>query len=513
MSDGTPTPPVTASVTVSATVTNVDYSVPSVTNPGTGVGGKAITGYGFTITNNGSAGGSRPVKWWAYLSDSANLNAAGMLLLDSDIVGAAPLGSLATSGTIAINGTWPLVPVPAGATKYLVVQISADDDLNSTNNLAGTPSSSIASLPVVISPPQVDYVVSTIANNGPIVAGGPLAGKFTFKNAKSDTGINPNVQWTAYVSIDSSSAIVLGDKAIDSGTVAAPTPPGTSSATINFAGTWPTAPSPPSYFLKVAVYSPDDVDHTNDALASGAITTTHVDYQPSAVVSNGALLAPGPVNGLFVITNIGNATGAQPVNWVVWASANNVLDAGDTPVASGTYPAGLLPLGAPVINFSGTWPTPVGTEYLFVTVTAADDTDSTNNEAMSPQYTTTVPNVDYTVTSVVSAGPLASGGPLTGKFVFQNGRSDNGTQTVYWTAYVSTDGFPAIVPGTDKIIDSGTTTGLVHNTSSANINFGGTWPTPGPGPYFLKVAVSASDDIDSTNNVGASLANVTTFVN
>ena len=109
-----------ATITVTATVTNVDYTIQSVSPPAGGTGGKPVAvGYGFTVLNSGGTAGSRPINWWVYVSDSSTFGMAGMQILTKGVAMQLPAsGTTTITPTIGTTGTWPVVPL-GGATKYL----------------------------------------------------------------------------------------------------------------------------------------------------------------------------------------------------------------------------------------------------------------------------------------------------------------------------------------------------------------------------------------------------------
>ena len=79
-----------------------------------------------------------------------------------------------------------------------------------------------------------------------------------------------------------------------------------------------------------------------------------------------------------------------------------------------------------------------------------------------------------------------------------------------WTVYVSTDSLTTISAG-DTPVSAGTTGLLGASPASRIIGFTGTWPSA-HGPYYLKVKLSAPDDINTANDIQASTVYTTTFV-
>ena len=135
-------------------------------------------------------------------------------------------------------------------------------------------------------------------------------------------------------------------------------------------------------------------------------------------------------------------------------------------------------------------------------LSAADDTDTTNNiQPSAAVYNTTY--VDYTVVSVTATGPYPAGNAITASFDLQNLGSANGTQTVSWSAYVSTNN---TLDAGDTLVASGPTgrfdSGALSTVQITPIT--GTWPNNIGSAYDIVVAVAAADDTGLAANVGAS---------
>jgi len=502
----TPTPVTkTATINVVAAATNVDYAFQLFNPPAGGSGGQPVLpGSSFTVINNGVAAGSRPLSWWVYVSDSPTFNSAGMQILCNNVT-----GGLGPGGTVLISipptATWPVVPVPGGATKYLFFQIAADDDLNSSNNIAGP----IPPLGIHISPPSVDYSATAPSHTGPLVAGGPLNESFTLQNNGTDPG-GQNVRWTAYISSNNAASISAFDIVVAAGTNG-PLGAAPASTVVNFSGTWPTAPGP--YYLKVQLAAAEDINTTNDIQVSGVYNTTYVDLTPPAsqILSTGGQVAGGPLNGEFKIQNLGTANTTQPIAWTAYV-APVLTPSLVTYVASGSF-AGPVNAGttSAFIPFAGTWPTATGTWVLVVALSSPEDVVPGNNTASSVAgYGTVPPNIDYAVALLSSTGGQVAAGPINGTFTVQSVGTHAGAQTIYWTAYVSTDS-TGTIDGGAVVIDSGNHIALGASPAFAVITFGGTWPSA-HGAEYLKVKLSTADDINTTNDIQVSGVYNTTYV-
>ena len=483
----------TATVTVTAATSTVNYAIPTETLPAGGTGGTALgAGYSFTLQNVGSGNGAQPVSWWAFVSPTP-APGSGTVLLESGTTAALPAGG---SAAIPLSWTWPSVPpVLPGPTRYLYVMISAADDLVTSNNTYGGAGFTLA-------PPNIDYTVATVGSTGGTQAGGPLAGSFTLQNSGTATG-GQSVSWTAYVSADSSATIDAGAVPLGSGTTAALAAGGTQA--VAFSGTWPSSAG--TWYLKAAVSAPDEVNATDDVQVSGPLTTTIVDYAPSAVTNTGGLVGGAALAGSFTLTNTGSANGAQTVSWSVYISTSSTLGVGSTLAASGTI-AALNSGQATPVGFTGNWPAAAGAYYLVATVTASDDANTANNQAASAALAVNPASVDYKVLSVTLTGGAADpAAAMSGTLQFSNIGVNNGTQYVTWQVYASHD---TVLDSSDMLIASGSNPPLASGGSSPVIPFSGNWPLT-YGPYYLlaKVSVSADVDINPANNVAASASATT----
>ena len=148
---------------------------------------------------------------------------------------------------------------------------------------------------------------------------------------------------------------------------------------------------------------------------------------------------------------------------------------------------------------------------LFFQIAAADDLNTGQQHSfLATPITVSPANVDYTATTFTHTGPLVPGGPISESFTLQNIGTDSGSLNVQWTVYVSTDSLTTISAG-DTPVSAGTTGLLGASPASRIIGFTGTWPSA-HGPYYLKVKLSAPDDINTANDIQASTVYTTTFV-
>jgi hypothetical protein len=427
------------------------------------------------------------VSWTAYVSTDGTASIdAGARVIDSATTPA--LGPSPASTVITFSGSWPSVP---GGPYFLKVKADSPEDIDTANNISVSGGCTTT---------FVDYTASGVTSTGGTVAGTALGGQFTLQNLGSGAGSQP-VTWKLYVS--SNATLDAGDALVASGTNAALASGG--STVIGFVGAWPSTPG--AYYLIVSLSAADDTVPANDTIGSaGTYTTTFVDYTAAGVASTGLSVAGQASAGQFTLKNIGSAAGGQPVSWKVFVSANTILDAGDSLVASGSNPA-LGSGGSTPVVFAGSWPSAPGTYYLIVSVSAADDSVSGNNTVVSAlTVTTTAPLVDNTVVVVSNTGgSMLPAGTVNGSFQFRNIGPDNGTQPVAWTAYASASN---VLDSSAVQIASGFQGPLAGGATSAVIPFSGVWPLH-YGSYYLLVSVSAPEDSNITDNTAATAATTT----
>jgi len=493
-----------AAATVTATVhvvpfSTVDYTITGTSFSGTGTVSTALPGgQTFALKNIGSSPGTQPVDWKVYLSANATLDAG-----DTVVASGTTSALAAGASNLAVPVTGGSFPAVAPGPYYLIVQLTSNDDTTPGNNTS-------AASPIILNPQNIDYVTNPVSNTGGTTAGAGMTGAFTIKNQGTAAG-SSTVVWQVRASADTT--LDASDYIVAGGTLSA-LGAGTTSSTINFSGTWPSTPGP-WYLIAVAVAA-DDINHLNDVSTATLVTTTgvapaNVDYTVSPVTSTGGTTAGKPLTGSFTYTNNGTNAGAQPVYWTAYVSSDATLQLGtDTVIDSGTAgPLGATPSSSSV-PFTGTWPAAPGTWHLIVSVSSPDDIVPTNNITASGALAITAPNVDYTVQSVNNTAGTVAGDPLSGTFTYRNGGTQDGSQTVVWTAYVSSDATLQI--GTDTVIDSGVVPALAAATTSGAITFNGAWPSAA-GSWYLIIAVTVSEDVAPGNNTGVSGAIATSAPN
>ena len=495
LTDGVST--VTANVTVVPTST-VDYTITGAALSATGTVSTALPGgQTFALKNVGTSAGTQTVTWNVYLSANTTLD-AGDTVVASGTTGALAAG--ASNNAVAITGG--AFPAVAPGAYYLIIQVSSNEDTTPGNNIS-------AAVPVTLNPQNIDYITNPVSNTGPLIAGGVMTGTFTVRNqgtAAGGTAVLWQVRASADTTLDASDYIVAG------GTIAA-LGASTTSATINISGSWPSTPGP-WYLIAIAV-SADDINHANDVSAATLVTTTgappaDVEYTVQTVISTGGTTAGQALAGTFTYRNNNSAAGSQPVYWTAYVSADTTLQLGTDPVVdSGISGALGAATTSGTTSFSGTWPTTPGAWHLIIAISASDDLVPTNNTLSSAAATITAPNVDYIVTAVNNTGGAVAGDPLSGTFTYRNQGSQNGSQTVVWTAYISSD---ATLDAGDTVINSGVVPALTATTTSGAIPFTGTWPASA-GARFLIISLTVAEDITPANNWTASGSVATTAPN
>ena len=564
-----------ATVTVVNAATGVDYEAGEIVNI---LSADILTGSAFdaefSITNNGSADGSRDISWTVYASTDIAIGGADDRIVAS---GSIPGGLAAGPGTTVrlsdgTGGTWPSEP----GSYYLLVDVYAADDLEPGDNRNRSSDPTIIYEPVSISPAVASVYVGQSINfvlsggtgsynhyfaqngsgspsfNGTSYTAGASAGtdiievsdaahgswtahatitvsdfpappagdieyrvdsftainpapdagsaigeSFTLRNDGLDDG-GASINWAAYVSQDNSPGLSGGDRIIDSGSASALA--GGGDAVIPLGGYWPVTAG--TWYLKVREWADDELT-PGEWFVSAAFTVqpvsagSDVDYYVSIAPAGGSAQLGDSVSGSFTARNQGTDAGSSPVEWSAYISADQVYNTGDILVDSGTFSA----LGAGASSASipindGTW-SAAGNWYLLVRLQAADEVNTSNNiRASSSMYNVTDPGAsdpDYKVSDISMYAPfVTSGSPVEESFSIAN-IGTNGTENVTWTAYASSN----TVPDPGEEIGSGTVGPLNAGQTLSNIpTLGAAWPAI-PGEYYLIIAVSASDEVNS----------------
>lgn len=477
-------PAITISESVVEETDVTDYTVMAPVYPGDSFIDTAFNG-SFYIQNIGQLNGTVAVDWNLYLSDN-NTYENTDLSIDSGQISA--LGSL---GSIKVDysGNWPSTT----GNYYLIVVLTASDDNDSTNN--ENVSSVIALTEDPNAPnPGVDYAITSITYPGDAQVDSALSGSFYITNSGETSG-SSSVSWNVYLS-DNNTYEAGTDQVIDTGLIS-----GIASSNfsqISFSGTWPSTAG--TYYVILVVSATDDADTTNNTEVSSAITISEVpivEYSITSPVYPADGVPDSQFNGSFKITNNGTADGAVNITWNVYLSSDAILDGTDTVVGTGTQSAITAGNSSLFIPYSGTWPSAEGNYYLFITISASDDSDTTNNEDSNVVAVAPVAGVDY----IISSSSFPTSGVIdlgySGTFRIQNVGSSNATFTPSWNVYRSSDN---IYDVGDTSIQAGVFSGpLASGAISEEISFSGTWPSAA-GDYYIIVRITASEDIDSTNN-------------
>jgi hypothetical protein len=206
--------------------------------------------------------------------------------------------------------------------------------------------------------------------------------------------------------------------------------------------------------------------------------------------------------GNFKIENISSQAGADALSWQVYISPDNNFDTLALSVGSGTLAA---PLSASsvsnLISYSGTWPIATSTYYIIIVVTAFDDANKTNNQAVSPAIVVTgsAPPAYSIKVSPTAATIVQSASPITGQtLLIKNVGTGLGSYPITWTVYLSTD---TTIDPQNTLIATGVlpVTSLPAPTATVSLPFPSTGNFPAiSGTYYFVAKVSAFDDTAGT---------------
>jgi hypothetical protein len=483
----------TITITVPAS-TSVNYQIDSVTWATGTFTGQQVTG-SFIVTNTGDDDGTHDIGWQVFASLDDTLDLGSDHLVDR---GTHPvLDSGATADPIGFAGFWP----SDADTYYLIALLATtpDDPLVSNNELADGGTAVSAPPPV-----NVDYTATSLTNAGsPAESGTPVSETFTITNSLLDDGIS-QVFWSAYISLDMTPGDP-GDDLIDAGSVDPPAG-GEPTGSISIdSGSWPTVGEDTTYFLVVEISASDEPGGNignNTSSAAFTITSPDVDYIVFSVSDFGTpVVTSSAVSEELYIRNDHPDAGSETVYWDARASLGDaVYDITEVPVQSGTIQPLAGNTTSALINITGSWPADAGEYYLVVRVSAADDTNTTNNDGASGTVEVNALLVDYTVSSISKTFPsVTTNSSVSENFVYRNSGGNSGTLEVSYTAYVHT--LPVWDPG-DPVIATealGLGSWLGARSSSGEISIDGFWPA-GAGTWYLTIEVAAADNSNLTND-------------
>jgi len=568
-----------AAVTVVDTASTVDYEVTTIIDI---VPVDFLTRENFdaefSIINNGSTAGSRTISWTVYASMDTSIGGT-----DDRIAASSSLAGTSAGSTtqVSFTGTWP----GEAGSYYLLVDVTAADDLETADNRNRSASTTQIYAPLSIipaaasvytgqsveltvsggtgdytygyaqvgsgSPSMVDDLYTAGANEGTdilqatddnfpgwspasttitVTAAPPppqqdieyAVSGFTAIDTAPDTGTSigesftlqnygpadgaASVNYSVYLSQDSSDSLSAGDVLIDSGYIAAlegddGSAGGSDEATVSIDGEWPENAG--TWYLKVLEWADDEMSK-NEWFVSGAFSvqsvSLDVDYYVSSPPAGGVGADLGDpvseVSATFTVTNQGADDGTSTVYWTAYISDDEVYNLGDDQIDSGSF--GGLEDGdshGPVSIDDGTWEE-AGSKYLLVRLQAADEVNTANNiRASSDVYVVTdtgATEPDYTVSSISMYSPFVTAGSAVEETFTIGNIGTNGSQNITWKAYASIDS----VPEGGEEIGSGVVGPLSAGQTLTDIpTLGAVWPAS-PGDYYLIIEETAPDESD-----------------
>jgi hypothetical protein len=362
-----------AVVTITDQQLNADYIVDSISNSPASTESGSVLSQSFTYTNQGSESGSQNVYWNAYISTDQELDGGDDLI---DTGQSTSLSFSDTSDTITFDGSWPL----SSGIYYLIVKVSSGDDTDPSNNTGVS-----GAFNVTAGLSDIDYVVSDITQIYPTVSSYSLCSEtFDLSNTGGADGTE-TISWTAYAStnltIDGSDTVIDSDITSLGGLVS-----GGSHENIPISGHWPIDVG--NYFLLIEISSDDETVTDNNIVSRGGYSVVSApDYNITSVnyLNSGNPLNPFGVGFDFIISEIDNKDGNQPINWEVYISVDTFLDENDDLVLEGIAPALSLNDSTDPISFkTAEWPDMGSYYYIIINISSGDDSDSTNNTYFSP---------------------------------------------------------------------------------------------------------------------------------
>ncbi len=394
--------------------------------------------------------------------------------------------------------------VDAQTGEYTAGDVAGTDIVTVTDSAGRTVSAAISVLkdPITV---DVDYVVQSVTHTAGTDVGGPVQGELAIENLGTDGG-TATVNWRVVASTDMT-LDVPADPVIAAGSIEGLLAGGSSEA-ISFDGLWPAVAN--EYYLLAHIAASDDVNGGNNTDTSVLVTITGVAPTPdvnylASDLSVTSSTAGAGAAGTFDISNVGTDTGYATLAWTLFVSTDATFDANtDRVVSVGTTTA--LDAGGVVddLAFVGTWHEDVGAYNLFLSVSASDENDTTDNVLGPAAVTLVAKDIDYVADTWTVATPVVAGSAISDSFVIRNRGTFDGSTDVSWTVYASADA--TIDVGTDRIVASGSTSPLSADDSTDGsgtdetvVDVGGTWTEP-PGTYHFIARLSNSEDVAAGND-------------
>ncbi|MCK5673661.1 MAG: hypothetical protein KAH95_09800, partial [Spirochaetales bacterium] len=237
---------------------DIDYIVQSISNsPPAGEINTPIA-QTFTFRNQGTDPGSYTVYWTAYTSDDLFLDGGDIPVSSGSVPGG--LAAVTTSASIDITNTWP-----DSGTYYLIVDLSAGDDIDNFNNYSASAAFDISAGSIG----EPDYVVTDISSLfTTVTTGSPVSESFDLRNAGDSNGISEDVTWTAYASADQTFG---GDTPLGSGSTSA-VAFGTTAVGIDLSSASWVAPGTWYLFIEVSAPIDETIAVSNNTYYTGPFT-------------------------------------------------------------------------------------------------------------------------------------------------------------------------------------------------------------------------------------------------
>jgi len=256
----------------------------------------------------------------------------------------------------------------------------------------------------------------------------------------------------------------------------------------------------PLYFAEL-LDGPITEDQSGTETGTGGEQSIRADYVIISELNQSEETAGGAVSVSFRIKNIGIDDGIADIQWKAYISEDTVIGSGDMLIDSGAYQAlGVNDISDEIIC-EGTWP--ASSEdcpyYVLISLESADDAEFDNNVLKSSSttvYGSERDDVDYEIVEI--AEPTASSEPgsaLHESFTLKNIGTDNGTEDVYWKAYLSDDSELDI---NDDIIAEGFTEALAAG-ADIEIEITANWPSAS-GLYYIVVELVSVEDVNQWND-------------
>ncbi len=402
----------------------------------------------------------------------------------------------------------------AGASQSFTTGINLPSDLASSYYLLivadgvnyvseSDETNNVRAVPITLSVPNVDLVVTAADAPATAKAGGPAAVSWTVKNQGTDAA---SASWTDGVYLSADDKYDSFDSYVSSFYVYNPSPldPGASYSR-NPTITLPAVPAGSYYilFLADSGHNQAETVETNNIRAVPiTLTPLDVDLEVTAATAP-ATAKPGPVEISWTVKNQGTDPVAGYWTDYVYLSRDQTYDSSDRYVTSSSH-YGNPPLGAgesSTVTLTANLPGLAPGDYYLLFIadqySNVSETDEINNTRAVP-ITLTASSADLAVTAADAPATARAGGPVDISWTIENRGPDAATSGWVDAVYLSTDQTHNF---SDQYLAVWFVSSPLAADASKTYSTSATLPTVAAGQYYLLFITDVGSNQAETDEI------------